>query len=77
LCDADFYHFSRANYPAFEASLRREWKICLNVHYTDEQWNALNLDMLTNHEYFTGYGKTILQQRKQFCNQGNGSISIG
>ena len=66
LCDADFYHFSRANYPKFEASLRREWEICLNVHYTDEQWNALNLDMLTNHEYFTGYGKTVLQSRKRF-----------
>jgi uncharacterized protein len=25
LCDADFYHFSRANYPEFEALLRREW----------------------------------------------------
>ncbi|RZM26599.1 MAG: HD domain-containing protein [Pedobacter sp.] len=65
LCDADFHHFSRANYPTFEASLRREWETCLNIHYTTEQWNALNLGMLSNHEYFTSYGKTILQQRKQ------------
>ncbi|TKB98455.1 HD domain-containing protein [Pedobacter cryotolerans] len=65
LCDADFYHFSRANYPTFEASLRREWETCLNIHYTTEQWNALNLAMLTNHEYFTVYGKTVLQARKQ------------
>jgi predicted metal-dependent HD superfamily phosphohydrolase len=65
LCDADFYHFSRANYPTFEASLRREWETCLNIHYTTEQWNALNLAMLTNHEYFTGYGKIVLQTGKQ------------
>lgn len=65
LCDADFYHFSRTNYPKFESSLRREWETCLNIHYTDEQWNALNLEMLTNHEYFTVYGKTVLQTRKQ------------
>ncbi|MDQ8053319.1 MAG: HD domain-containing protein [Pedobacter sp.] len=65
LCDADFYHFSRSNYPKFETSLRREWETCLNMHYTDEQWNALNLEMLTNHEYFTVYGKTVLQAKKQ------------
>lgn len=65
LCDADFYHFSRADYPKFEASLRREWETCLNMHYTDDKWNALNLQMLTNHEYFTGYGKTVLQEKKQ------------
>lgn len=65
LCDADFYHFSRTNYPRFEASLRKEWTTCLNLHYTDEQWNALNLQMLINHGYFTTYGKTVLQERKQ------------
>ncbi len=65
LCDADFYHFSRTNYQTFETLLRKEWKICLNRNYTDEQWNALNLEMLTNHEYFTDYGKTVLQTRKQ------------
>ena len=65
LCDADFYHFSRANYPKFEASLRREWQTCLNMHYTDEQWNAINLEMLTKHKYFTVYSKTVLQTRKQ------------
>ncbi|RZL98319.1 MAG: HD domain-containing protein [Pedobacter sp.] len=65
LCDADFHHFSRANYPTFGASLRREWETCLNIHYTTEQWNALNLAMLTNHEYFTVYGKTVLQTGKQ------------
>lgn len=65
LCDADLYHFSKTNYPKLEVSLRREWEICLNLYYTDEQWNSLNLDMLTTHEYFTVYGKTILQQSKQ------------
>jgi hypothetical protein len=65
LCDADFYHFSRPDYSKFEKSLRKEWETCLNLFYTDEQWNALNLEMLTTHEYFTAYGRTVLQQRKQ------------
>ena len=65
LCDADFYHFSRLDYPKFEKSLRKEWATCLNLHYTDEQWNSLNLEMLTSHKYFTNFGKTVLQERKQ------------
>ncbi|MBC7615754.1 MAG: HD domain-containing protein [Pedobacter sp.] len=65
LCDADFYHFSRNNYTEFEASLRKEWEICLNLYYTDRQWNALNYDMLKTHRYFTDYGQTVLQERKQ------------
>jgi predicted metal-dependent HD superfamily phosphohydrolase len=64
LCDADFYHFSRPDYPKIEQSLRKEWETCLNLYYTDEQWNALNLEMLTRHEYFTNYGKTVLQLGK-------------
>lgn len=65
LCDADFYHFSRSDYTNFERSLRKEWETCLNLHYTDEQWNLLNFEMLTTHKYFTNYGKTVLQERKQ------------
>jgi len=65
LCDADFYHFSRPDYAKFEKSLRREWATCLNLYYTDEQWNMLNLEMLSSHVYFTSYGKIVLQERKQ------------
>lgn len=64
LCDADFYHLSRAHYTKFEKSLRKERETCLNLYYTNEPWNALNLEMLTTHEYFTTYGKTVLQDGK-------------
>ena len=64
LCDADFYHLSRADYAKFEKSLRKEWETCLNLYYTNEQWNELNLEMLTTHEYFTAYGRTVLQEGK-------------
>lgn len=65
LCDADFYHFSRNDYAEFEALLRKEWEICLNLCYTDAQWNALNYEMLNTHTYFTTYGQTVLQESKQ------------
>lgn len=65
LCDADFFHFSRTDYAEFESSLRIEWETILNRHYTNEQWNSINLAMLINHHYFTDFGRTVLQERKQ------------
>jgi uncharacterized protein len=65
ICDADFYHFSRADYPAHEQALRKEWEIHLHLIYTDEEWNRINYEMLKNHSYFTPYGKTVLQDRKK------------
>jgi len=65
ICDADFHHLSRYDYNLFAQALRKEWENCLNLHYTDIQWISLNLGMLTKHEYFTDYGKNVLQKRKQ------------
>lgn len=65
ICDADFYHLSKSDYSVYAMALKTEWETCLNLTYSDQQWNALNLEMLTTHEYFTDYGKTVLQQRKQ------------
>lgn len=65
LCDADFYHFSRTDYPAHAQALRKEWEIHLHLKYTDQEWNKLNYEMLKSHRYFTVYGQTVLQERKK------------
>lgn len=65
ICDADFYHLSKSDYHIYAQALRKEWENCLNLNYTDQQWNALNLEMLSTHVYFTDYGKVVLQKRKQ------------
>jgi len=65
ICDADFYHFTRNDYPKHEQALKKEWEINLNLHYTDEQWNKLNHHMLREHNYWTAYGKTVLQPKKE------------
>lgn len=64
ICDADFYHFSLQNYTAFADRLKREWEESLHLVYNNREWDAINLDMLAGHQYFTGYGKKILQKKK-------------
>jgi predicted metal-dependent HD superfamily phosphohydrolase len=64
ICDADLYHFSLWDYLGFADRLKSEWETNLNLFYTDLEWDALNLRMLSTHVYFTDYGKNVLQQKK-------------
>ncbi|KRT13624.1 hypothetical protein ASU31_23685 [Pedobacter ginsenosidimutans] len=64
ICDADFYHFSLQSYTDFATRLKREWEENLRLVYTDREWDAINIKMLTGHEYFTTFGKQILQKKK-------------
>lgn len=65
ICDADFFHFATENYLDQAQSLKREWQEKLNIHYSQEEWNKVNLVMLQNHQYFTAYGRSELQEKKE------------
>ncbi|HEX7366394.1 MAG TPA: HD domain-containing protein [Pelobium sp.] len=65
LCDADFFHFARTDYDLHEQKLRKEWELCLNKVYTNTEWHQQNCCLLKNHQYFTRYGKTVLQKFKE------------
>jgi putative nucleotidyltransferase with HDIG domain len=65
LCDADFFHFARTDYDLHEQKLRKEWELCLGRFYTDEEWRRQNCGLLRNHQYFTEYGKNVLQKFKE------------
>jgi predicted metal-dependent HD superfamily phosphohydrolase len=65
LCDADLYHLSQDSYLEKEALLREEWAGCLLQCFTDEEWNRMNDAFLIRHQYFTGYGRDVLQKRKE------------
>ncbi|MFX1704854.1 HD domain-containing protein [Chitinophaga ginsengisegetis] len=65
LCDADLYHLSQDNYQEEEALLREEWAGCLFRCFTDEEWNRMNDAFLIRHQYFTDYGRRVLQERKE------------
>lgn len=64
ICDADFYHFSLPDYQDFANRLKVEWENNLNLFYSDLEWDKLNFKMLSGHEYFTSYGKIVLQKKK-------------
>jgi len=64
ICDADFFHFSLKNYQDYASRLKAEWKENLDLEYSQLAWDKLNLHMLQQHEYFTTFGKTVLQEKK-------------
>ncbi len=64
LCDADFMHLTFSDYRLIADKLRVEWSCYLNKSYSDMDWNEENCSMLSEHTYFTHYGRTILQELK-------------
>lgn len=65
ICDADFFHFATENYLNQAQSLKREWEEKLDIHYSQQEWDRMNLSMLQNHQYFTAYGRSKLQEKKE------------
>lgn len=65
LCDADLYHFSQSDYKEHEQNLRKEWEAYFNKFYSDEEWTKDNCQLLVSHNYFTTFGKNMLQLRKE------------
>jgi predicted metal-dependent HD superfamily phosphohydrolase len=65
LCDADLYHLTKPGYPRYEEALRKELSVFLNKHYTDTEWKEANCSMLATHQYFTDYGRNVLQKFKE------------
>jgi predicted metal-dependent HD superfamily phosphohydrolase len=63
--DADNAHFADPNYLQLAELLREEWKITEGKDFSDLEWCVINrLMLLHKHRYYTNYGKTVLQPRK-------------
>lgn len=65
LCDADLYHLSTDDLSEIANGLRQEMRITKKKEFTDEEWFKFNIDFLEKHQYFTDYGKTVLEERKR------------
>ncbi|MDR3023693.1 Pycsar system effector family protein [Chryseobacterium sp.] len=56
--DADFSHFAGHDYNDISDALRKEWELTNVKCFSNEEWNAGNLDMLKNkHTFYTDYAK--------------------
>jgi len=63
--DADNAHFADPNYLQLAELLREEWKITEGKDFSDLEWCVINrLMLLHKHRYYTNYGKTVLQRKK-------------
>jgi predicted metal-dependent HD superfamily phosphohydrolase len=56
--DADCSHFASHDYNDISDALRKEWELTNVRCFSNEEWNAGNLEMLKNkHHYYTEYAK--------------------
>lgn len=65
LCDADLAHLASDQYIERSQLLREEWECILDKVYTDEDWLNSCFNFINNHQYFTPYGRNVLENRKQ------------
>ncbi len=65
LCDADLHHLANGNLNEIGKSLRQELSATQQQVFTDKEWLDYNLQFIKSHVYFTEYGKTVLEKKKQ------------
>jgi len=65
LCDADLAHLGKENFISKNLLLREEWSEHLKMCFSNKEWVKLNIDFLECHNYFTTYGKKVLQPQKE------------
>ncbi|WP_109436414.1 HD domain-containing protein [Aquimarina sp. AU119] len=64
LCDADLMHIGTPSFFYRNPLLRKEWSIYFNYHINDFEWYMINKEFLENHDFWTTYGKNILEKGK-------------
>lgn len=65
LCDADLYHLASEDLLKISERLRKELAHLGKKIFTDKEWVQYNLAFLQGHSYFTEYGKSVLEEKKQ------------
>jgi predicted metal-dependent HD superfamily phosphohydrolase len=65
ICDADLCHLGEKEFFDKTALVREEWRVTRDLHYTDSEWHALNLEFLNNHHYHTIYCRKQYDKRKR------------
>lgn len=64
--DADCSHFASHDYNDISDDLRKEWELTNVRCFSNDEWNAGNLDMLKNkHRFYTDYAKQNWQPLKE------------
>ena len=65
LCDADLAHLAVDDFFERCNSLRAEWLISQNRILTDYEWFEVNQNFMSEHRFFTQYGKEVMEEQKK------------
>ena len=65
LCDADLYHLSTSKFEDQTIMLKKEMDERKGERMNEGQWFEESIRFMQNHKYFTSYGQTVLEPRKQ------------
>lgn len=65
LCDADLYHLATEDFRARNQLLKQEQESLLGRKISKKDWRKNNVAFLESHKYFTEYGQTKLEPRKE------------
>ncbi len=64
LCDADLFHLATEDFKARNQLLKQEQETLLGHKIDKKEWRKNNIEFLSNHKYFTEYGKEVLEPKK-------------
>lgn len=65
LCDADLHHLACEDYEKMAAKMHKEVEHMKGHSIKDEDWNEMNYQFFKDHEFFTAYGKNVLEPIKE------------
>jgi hypothetical protein len=65
MCDADLYHLATEGYAEKTELLRQEVSLLTGEKVSKRKWLYGNKLFYEKHHYFTEYGRTVLEPRKQ------------
>ncbi|RMG54382.1 MAG: HD domain-containing protein [Bacteroidetes bacterium] len=64
LKDADLSNLAHPNALENSELIRHEWKVFCDRDFTDREWDEFNANFFEQHDYYTSYGKEVLEPRK-------------
>ncbi|HVK96703.1 MAG TPA: Pycsar system effector family protein [Flavisolibacter sp.] len=65
LCDADLFHLSTDDFKPRNQLLKQERESLIGQKIDKKVWRKNNIQFLESHQYFTDYGKNVMEPRKQ------------
>lgn len=65
VCDADMYHLSTSDYWHKNQLLKKETELIIKKKIRNDQWCNENLNFLSQHQYHTEYGNSVLTKHKR------------